>query len=169
MFAGNSKKVAIALAFCVLSTFAWAPAANASSALDQYVEEVPTTEGEKNPGDKGNGQGGTKVKPERSKQLKSKGKDGEALVAIAESTGPGSGPPGAEGAIVGAGVGEEGSAANPANAAPVKTNIERRASATKSFAALADVSSFSVPLFAFVIMLAAGMGALAWRRRGLSS
>jgi hypothetical protein len=164
MSSRNVFKAALAVAlFAVLGAFS--PAANANSALDQYVEEVPNTTGNHDPETNTNPtkdqKQPAKVDRERTRQLEAQGEEGQNLLAVANGSGTGgNGPtaPGAEqsskdGGAIGTTAGDRGR---------VDTNGP---GAAKSLKAAADASGINAPLFIFVVLLAVAMGATAWMRR----
>lgn len=158
----NVMKTLLAVALCASFGASGVSAASASSALDQYVEEVPNTDGNRTP-PTGNGQKGT-IDPNRAKQLSSMGEDGAALLEVAESTSPATSnpPPTADGALREAAL-AEGSIGSEKR----ETIGDRTPSTTNSISAAAIATGFSVPLLVFGLALVAAMGVAAWfRRRG---
>jgi hypothetical protein len=162
MSSRNALKAALAVAlFAVFGAFA--PAANANSALDQYVEEVPNTTGshdpDKNVDQTKNEKQPAKVDRDRSRQLEAQGEEGQNLLAVANDTGSGGNGPAAP---------KAGHPANQqGNVADGRDRVETKApGAAKSLKAAADASGINAPLFIFVALLALAMGATAWMRRG---
>jgi hypothetical protein len=163
MSSSNALKTALAVAlFAVFGAFA--PAANANSALDQYVEEVPNTTGNHDP-DKNVDQNkdenqAAKVDRDRSRQLEAQGEEGQNLLAVANDTGSGGNGPTAPKA-------EHAANHKDHDAAASRDRAETKGpGAAKSLKAAADASGINAPLFIFVVLLAVAMGATAWMRRG---
>lgn len=161
----NALKAALAVIVCV--TFGAAvPAANANSALDQYVEEVPNATG-KDDGSKGNDRDRIRIDPERAKKLSDMGEDGEILLALASDSAPPTGGAPIAGALINGAANGASSNGNDGNLIPgVGGTIgDRNASPVKSLTAAAGASGLSAPLFGFVLLLAVAMGVTAWLRR----
>lgn len=158
----NTAKAALALFICASVVVLPAVPAQANSALDQYVEEVPDTGGGQN-GD-GNGDGKEqkgKLDPERTKKLTGEGKTGEALLALAATSGPSDG-----GSTGGPTAGDEGNGTAKADRASVDAGkLDRSTGVSNSLESATEVSGLNLPLFIFVILLAAAMGVTAWYRR----
>lgn len=158
----NATRAALAIFICATAGFMPAATAQANSALDQYVEEVPDVDG----GDKGDGKKNQEtVDPKRVRELASRGEAGQALLALAESTAP-------------SGAGTDSSSGKPdgqkrdganGQAGNVDSSLDAtaldRARGAGSIQSAAVVSGVSVPLFIFVFLLAAAMGLTAWLRR----
>jgi hypothetical protein len=157
-------KAALAMVLCASFGVVSIPQAHANSALDQYVEEVPNPNGnDSNPNDQGDKKP-NEVKPKQAKELKSKGEDGEALLALAEGSGPSSPPPSAPSGASNA----EGSGAGNAASGEANKVVQRKSGDDSWFSAAADASGFSLPLAGFVVLIAAAMGGAAWYRRDRS-
>ncbi len=166
-------KAALIVVLCAMFGAAAPTAANANSALDQYVEDVPNTNGDNNQPDKdtvnndqgntdkgsngNNGTESTSVDSDRARQLEAQGDDGKSLLALANSTGSGGNGPSDPKA----------GGTKAQNPSVDRQLVERHSpSAAKSLTAAAGASGINAPLFLFVVLLAVAMGATAWLRRG---
>jgi hypothetical protein len=164
MLSTKAMKMALAIAVFALAGVAYTPIANANSALDQYVEEVPDTNGNHNPSDNGADRGskGGHVDKKATNELQNSGDDGQALLAIADSSGPTSGGTAGQAkdkSGTGAGSGSENGEDR------VISDRNSSVNPVKSLTGAAEASGFNAPLFGFVVLLAIAMAAITWRRR----
>jgi hypothetical protein len=160
MLSLSANKILIALLMCAAFGAFAAPAASASSALDQYVEEIPDTTGDGAGLGNSKGNNTVKVDKKQAEILAAAGEDGQILLAIANATGP-SDPPSGAGASSGEPGGSDQMEAGTANG----QIAERPSGLGESFSAAVSASGFSFPLFLVVVAIALAMGAIAWLRR----
>lgn len=153
--------------FVAVPTLMAAPA-SANSALEQYVEEVPTPEGGNKTGT-GTEKPPTKpLDPEVEKQLQSSGDDGASLGQVAAATAPTVAMNHAPGARSGK-PGHKGSHAVKEHKGSKRGELSKllvadSPGAAESWTAAAGSSGVNGPLAVFVALVALLMGGFAYRR-----